>query len=142
MGIAMIAGRVLAGALQDRLPPVPVFGLSIALVLVSCILLRFLPGDALAGMAVSICLGAGSGGTTVSLANLTSRYFGLLAFPSIYGILMGGFSLGYGLAPVMAGYFREVTGSYFLIFEWLAGALVVAVIVTSLLGRPKVRTGA
>ena len=142
MGIAMIAGRVLAGALQDRFPPVPVFGLSIALVLVSCILLRFLPGDALAGMAVSICLGAGSGGTTVSLANLTSRYFGLLAFPSIYGILMGGFSLGYGLAPVMAGYFREVTGSYFLIFEWLAGALVVAVIVTSLLGRPKVRTGA
>lgn len=139
MGIAMIAGRVLTGVLQDRLPPVPVFGLSIILVLVSCIFLRFFPGDVLIAMVVSVCLGAGSGGTTVGLAYLASRYFGLQAYPSIYGILMGGFSLGYGIAPVGAGYLREVTGSYFLIFDWLGTALVAAVIVTWLLGQPRVR---
>jgi len=139
MGIAMIAGRVLTGVLQDRFPPVPVFGLSITLVLVSCILLRFFPGNALAATAVSVCLGAGSGGTTVGLAYLTSRYFGLHVYPSIYGLMMGAFSLGYGIAPVAAGYFREVTGSYFLIFDWLGAALLVAVIVTGFLGQSKVR---
>ncbi|GAA0317381.1 hypothetical protein GCM10009087_29710 [Sphingomonas oligophenolica] len=138
MGIALIAGRILAGFMQDRFPPVPVFGFSIAIVLASCLLLRFFSGDPLMAMAVSICLGVGSGGTTIGLAYLASRYFGLSAYPSVYGLLMGGFSLGYGVAPVVAGYFREVTGSYIPTFDWLIVALVVAVILTGLMGPVKV----
>jgi biotin transporter BioY len=49
---------------------------------------------------------------------------------------MGGFSLGYGIAPVVAGHFREVTASYVPIFDWLAAALVIAVILTWLIGKP------
>lgn len=139
MGIAMIAGRIVAGFMQDRLPPLPVFCFSIAIVLASCVLLRLSSGDMLAGAAVSICLGVGSGGTTIGLAYLTSRYFGLVAYPSIYGLLMGGFSLGYGVAPVVAGHFREVTQSYVVIFDWLIGAMVVAMVLAWLLGKPRFR---
>ncbi len=139
MGIAMIVGRIGAGYLQDQLPPLPVFAVSILVVLLSCVLLRFSSGDVLMGTAVSVCLGVGSGGTTIGLAYLTSRYFGLLAYPSIYGLLMGGFSLGYGIAPVAAGYLREVSSSYALIFDYLSAGLVVALILTWFLGRPKLR---
>ena len=136
MGVAMIVGRVLSGFMQDRLPPLPVFGCAILIVLVSCVLLRLFNGEVGMGLAASICLGLGTGGTTIGLANLTSRYFGLVAYPSIFGLLMGGFSLGYGIAPVVVGHFREVTTSYLPIFDWLAGALVTAAVLTWLLGKP------
>jgi hypothetical protein len=118
------------------LPPLPVFGCAILIVLVSCVLLRLFNGEVGMGLAASICLGLGTGGTTIGLANLTSRYFGLVAYPSIFGLLMGGFSLGYGIAPVVVGHFREVTTSYLPIFDWLAGALVTAAVLTWLLGKP------
>jgi MFS family permease len=136
MGIAMIVGRILTGFLQDRFSPLPVFGFSILIVLVSCVALRFFNGEVGMGLVASICLGLGTGGTTIGLANLTSRYFGLAAYPSIFGLLMGGFSLGYGIAPVVAGHFREVTASYVPIFDWLTAALVIAVILTWLIGKP------
>jgi len=139
MGIAMVVGRILAGYMQDKLPPLPVFGCSILFVLASCLLLRYSTGDTLMGTAVSICLGLGAGGTTIGLAYLASRYFGLLAYPSIYGLLMGGFSLGYGAAPVVAGHLREVSGSYVPIFNWLAAILAVAAALTWLLGPSKLR---
>jgi MFS family permease len=137
MGIAMIFGRMLIGFLQDRLPPVPVFALSVIVVMIGALLARSFTGDAWLGSAVAICLGLGSGGTLIGLAYLTSRYFGLLAYPSIYGLVMGGFSLGYGIAPVVAGHVRETTGSYMLIFNWLAAALFVAALLIVMLGRPK-----
>ena len=136
MGIAMIVGRILTGFMQDRFSPLPVFGFSILIVLVSCVALRFFNGEVGMGLVASICLGLGTGGTTIGLANLTSRYFGLAAYPSIFGLLMGGFSLGYGIAPVVAGHFREVTASYVPIFDWLAAALVIAAISVWLIGKP------
>jgi len=138
MGVAMILGRILIGFLQDRLPPVPVFGAAVLAVLTSALLAREFTGGAWMGSAVAICLGFGSGGTLIGLAYLTSRYFGLLAYPSIYGLMMGGFSVGYGIAPVAAGHVRGETGSYMSIFNWLALALFAALLLAAFLGRPKV----
>jgi len=137
MGVAMIVGRLSTGFMLDRLQPLPVFSGAILLVLVSCVLAANFSGSTVAGVAVSFCLGFGTGGTTSALAYLTSRYFGLAAYPAIYGLLMGLFSVGYGIAPVIAGHFRETARSYAPIFDFLAGALVVAIVLTWLLGRPK-----
>lgn len=137
MGGAMIAGRLLTGLMLDWLPPLPVFSGALLLVLVACVLAANFSGSTVEGAAVSFCLGFGTGGTTSALAYLSSRYFGLAAYPAIYGLLMGLFSIGYGTAPVIAGYLRETTNSYTPVFDGLAAALALAVVLTWLLGRPK-----
>lgn len=136
MGIAMIVGRLLTGFLLDRLPPLPVFAASMLTLLASCLLARGFTGNLVEGAAVSLCLGLGAGGTINALAYLTSRYFGLAAYAAIFGLLMGSFSVGYGIAPVVAGYMREAAQSYVPIFDWLAGALVASTLLTLSLGRP------
>lgn len=137
MGVAMIVGRLLAGLLLDLLPPVPVFVTSILLVLASCLLARQFDGSAALGAAIALSLGLGTGGTTNALAYLSSRYFGLAAYASIYGLLMGAFSIGYGIAPVVAGHMREGAQSYAPIFNWLLAALTMSTVLTLALGRPK-----
>jgi len=137
MGIAMIVGRLLTGFLLDRFPPLTVFAGSILIILASCLLAQGLKGSLLGGAAVSLTLGLGAGGTINALAYLTSRYFGIASYPTIFGLLMGSFSVGYGIAPVVAGHMRESAQSYEPIFDWLTGALVASAILTLLLGRPK-----
>src|SRR6185369_9515356 len=133
----MIVGRPLTGLLLDRLPPLPVFAGSMLIILASCLLARGFSGDAAGGAAVSTLLGLGAGGTISALAYLTSRYFGLAAYPSIFGLLMGSFSVGYGLAPVIAGHLREAAQSYQPIFGLLSVALLVSTVLTLVLGRPR-----
>lgn len=137
MGIAMIGGRLATGWLFDHIQPVPVFGASILLILASCLLATIYTGDALLGAMVSICLGFGAGGTTNALAYLTSRYFGLADYPAIFGLLMGAFSLGYGVAPVAASLLRENAGNYAPIYGWLVPVLTVATILALCLGKPR-----
>ena len=138
MGIALTLGRLLTGFALDRLPPLQVFAASILSVLFSCLLARGFAGNLSVGAAVALFLGMGAGGTTNALAYLTSRYFGLAAYAAIFGLLMGSFSLGYGIAPVLAGHMRDAAQSYGPIFNWLAAALVVSCLLTLTLGRPKV----
>lgn len=137
MGIAMIGGRLATGWLFDHIRPVPVFGASILLILVSSLLATIYTGDPILGAMVSLCLGFGAGGTTNALAYLTSRYFGLADYPAIFGLLMGAFSLGYGISPVVAGLLRENAGSYAPIYGWLIPALAIAALLALALGKPR-----
>lgn len=136
MGISMIGGRLATGWLFDHTRPIPVFGVSILLILASCLLATVYTGSAFLGAMVSICLGFGAGGTTNALAYLTSRYFGLADYPAIFGLLMGAFSLGYGISPVVAGLLRENTGSYASIYPLLIATLTLAAMLAVTLGKP------
>lgn len=136
MGIALIVGRLLTGFLLDRLSAPLVMAGSTALILVGCLIAEFSIGSIMGGTAFSLLLGLGAGGTTNALAYLTSRYFGLSAYATVFGLLMGMFSVGYGVGPVITGYVREIAQSYDPIFLWLAGALAIACLLTLALGRP------
>lgn len=138
MGLAMIVGRLATGALMDRLNGVHVFAGAIVLVFLACLLVRVFDGSRMEGVAMSVLLGLGAGGTTNVIAYLASRYFGLKAYASVFGIFLGSFALAYGAAPAVASYVRDVTGSYVSMFTGSAVVMAAAVLVTLLLGKPPV----
>lgn len=143
MGAALIVGRLFTGFLLDRLPAAQVFAGSIAAILVACLLAREFSGNQATGAAMALLLGLGAGGTTNALAYLTSRYFGLAGYAAIFGLLMGIFALGYGIAPVLAAHAREVLDSYMPLFAGFAVVLVVAGLLALFMGRaPRLPTPA
>lgn len=135
MGLAMIVGRLAAGVLLDRFDGVKVFASSIVFILIACLLVRVFDGGRLEGIAISILLGLGAGGTTNVLAYLAGQYFGLKDYASIFGIFLGSFAFAYGAAPLIASYLRDVLASYAPMFTGSAIAMVVATVVALLLGK-------
>ena len=136
MGLSMIAGRLGAGALLDRFDGVKVFASAIGLIVLASLLARTFDGSRLEGIVISVALGVGSGATTNVIAYITSRYFGLKAYASIFGILLGTFALGIGAAPTIASYLRDVMDTYTPMFSGFAIVMAAAVVVTLALGRP------
>jgi MFS family permease len=135
MGLALIVGRLITGLLLDRMQATYVFAVAILLLLMSCLCARVIAGNMLIGILVAVLLGLGSGGTSSTLAYMTGRYFGLRAYASIFGILMGVFALGYGTAPALAGHVRDVLDSYTPMFSYLGVGAGVAMVLALTLGR-------
>jgi predicted MFS family arabinose efflux permease len=134
MGLALVVGRLVTGALLDRLAAPQVFAGSILLILLSCLTAQFSAGGTFLAATMSILLGLGAGGTTNSIAYLAGRYFGLRAYASIFGLLMGIFATGYGIAPAIAGHVRDLVGSYGPLFLSLAAAATLAMLLAAALG--------
>ena len=135
MGLAMIVGRVGTGALLDRFPGIIVFAASIGIILLSVLFAMGFHGGEASGAIISLLLGFGAGGTTNAFAYLTSRYFGLAAYASIFGLMMGLFGIAYGVAPIMAGQVRDQLGAYHPLFTAFAAVLVAAILLILTLGR-------
>ncbi len=135
MGLSLIVGRLVTGILLDRLQSSHVFAASILFLLFCCFMARVVAGNATIGIAVGILLGLGSGGTTGTLAYMTGRYFGLRAYAAIFGMLIGIFALGYGIAPSIAGYARDAATSYAPLFLYLTFACAVSTVLAFTLGK-------
>ena len=124
-GIAMIAGRLLAGYLLDRLhaPYVAVVFFLAPLAGIIVLLSTSKPeGAAIA----TILVGMGIGAEVDLIAFLLSRYLGMRSFGEIYGYFFSIFMLGAGLGPLMMGISFDRTGSYKLMLLCFAAALMFA----------------
>jgi len=133
-GVALIVGKILSGILFDLVPPHHVLTGSIGLMLIASVLAWRFAGAPIEGITVSTALGLGAGGIANALAYLTARYFGMNAYTSIFGMLIGAFSTAFGIAPVVAGYLRDSTGNYASIFGTLVAALATAFMLSLFLG--------
>ncbi len=79
-------------------------------------------------------------GPRVSLllvSSLLADYFGRSDFGKIQSVLFSGFTAANVAGPVMAGAVHDITGSYTLIFAGYAALAVIAVLVTTLVNRPR-----
>ena len=133
-GVALIVGKILSGILFDLVTPHHVLTGSIGFILIASILAWRFAGGPIEGITISSALGLGAGGIANALAYLTARYFGMNAYASIFGMLMGAFSTAFGIAPVVAGYLRDSTGNYASIFGTLVAALATAFVLSLFLG--------
>jgi predicted MFS family arabinose efflux permease len=133
VGLATIAGRLVAGYMLDRLfAPYVAAGLFL-LPLVAIVLLT--TGAAGVGPAVAaVSLGFGLGAEIDVIGFLVSRYFGLRAYAQIYGTLFGIFTLGTGFGPVLMALCFDLTGSYNTTLIGFGAALVCASLLVSRLG--------
>ncbi|MEZ5894765.1 MAG: MFS transporter [Parvularculaceae bacterium] len=85
----------------------------------------------------AVMLGMGFGCEVGLNAYMISRYFGLKAFGSIYGLTFAASNLGIGCGIFIFGLMRDLTGSYEIMRYIIGGTMVTSIICIALL--PKFR---
>ncbi|MFT7286160.1 MAG: putative MFS family arabinose efflux permease [Halieaceae bacterium] len=124
LGYAVFCGRLVGGYLIDHIWA-PAVGC--ALLMLPAMSMYLLMADELSysmALVAIALLGVAAGMEYDLLAYLVSRYFGIRAYGSIYGVLYAFFGLGAGLGPAVFGSAFESTGSYNIAFYWSMWALI------------------
>jgi MFS family permease len=111
-GVALIVGRLISGYCLDR-----VFGpyVAIAFFLMAgagIALIASGAGGLPAAWLGTVLCGLGLGAEGDLLAYFVGRYFGLRSYGTLYGFMIGVFSLGNGVGPYLMGLSYDITHSY------------------------------
>jgi predicted MFS family arabinose efflux permease len=110
-GGGLLVGRTGLSYLLDRF-----FAPRVAAVIFACaaagIALLQTAGSQELAFAATFFIGLGLGAEVDIMAYLTSRYFGLRAFGTIYGVIFAGFGMAAGLGTYLMGSAFDATGSY------------------------------
>ena len=125
LGGTSVLGRIATGWLLDR-----VFGarvaLGVSLVTAAGILLLAKASSFAAGSAAAALIGIGAGGEAAITPYLLTRYFGLRAFSTLYGLTWTFYAIAGASGPVILGHAFDSTGSYASSLVILAAALSLA----------------
>lgn len=134
LGGSSLLGRVIVGRLLDRF-----FGPHVALVinLVTAfgIFLLARAGSFSAGCVAASLIGVGAGGEAATTPYLLTRYFGVRAFSTLYGLTWTFYAAAGAIGPVILGRAFDATGSYASLLALLAGILGLAAVTNLLLPR-------
>jgi MFS family permease len=122
LGGSSLLGRVVVGWLLDRF-----FGPRVALVvnLITALGIFFLARASSfpAGCLAAALIGIGAGGEAATTPYLLTRYFGLRAFSTLYGLTWTFYAAAGAIGPVILGRAFDVTGSYSSLLVLLAAVL-------------------
>jgi len=134
LGGSSLLGRVVVGWLLDRF-----FGPRVALVinLITAlgIFLLARANSFPAGCLAAALIGIGAGGEAAITPYLLTRYFGLRAFSTLYGLTWTFYAAAGAIGPVILGRAFDATGSYASLLVLLAVALGLAAATNLLLPR-------
>jgi MFS family permease len=134
LGGSSLLGRVVVGWLLDRF-----FGPRVALVINLITALGiFLLARATnfpAGCVAAALIGVGAGGEAAITPYLLTRYFGLRAFSTLYGLTWTFYAAAGAIGPVILGRAFDATGSYASLLTLLATVLGLAAATNLLLPR-------
>jgi cyanate permease len=134
LGGSSLLGRILVGWLLDRF-----FGPRVALVinLITALGIFLLARAASfpAGCVAAALIGVGAGGEAAITPYLLTRYFGLRAFSTLYGLTWTFYAAAGAIGPVILGRAFDATGSYASLLTLLAAALGLAAATNLLLPR-------
>jgi MFS family permease len=124
-GVGSVGGRLIAGAVSDRLGTRLTIGAAYVLETAALLALLWLPSRG-ALLASLVAFGAGFSASDTMVAKVIPEVFGLRAIGAIMGILTLGWRSGAAAGPAAAGFLYDLTGSYALPF----GVAPVAVLVS------------
>lgn len=128
-GVAAMIGRLLGGFLLDRIhAPIVAFTVFMFPIL-GFVLLAVGPGTL--PLIGAICIGFAMGAESDLVGYLTSRYLGMKAFGTIYGLFYGLLALGYSIGPAVYAWAFDFGGGYTTAY-WILG-IALALVSTSLL---------
>jgi predicted MFS family arabinose efflux permease len=125
MGVASLAGRLLTGLLVDRFRAPTVSSILLATAAGGITLLARSTSFE-AGLSAVVLIGFGLGGELDITPFLLTRYFGLRAVSTLYGIAWTTMGLAGAIGPFLMGRAFDRTGSYDALLHWLALATVTA----------------
>jgi MFS family permease len=124
-GVGSVIGRLVSGALSDRLGTRATIGAGYVVELAALGMLVALPTPGLLLLAMTL-FGVGAAATDNTLVKVIPDVFGLRAIGAIMGALTLGWRSGAALGPAVAGFLYDVTGSYAAPFLAAPGLVVVS----------------
>jgi MFS family permease len=134
LGGSSVLGRIGTGWLLDRF-----FGARVAfvvsLIIAGGILLLAKANSFTAGSSAAALIGIGAGGEAAITPYLLTRYFGLRAFSTLYGLTWTFYAAAGATGPVILGHTFDSTGSYGTSLMILAVALLSAAALNLLLPK-------
>lgn len=134
LGGSSVLGRIGVGWLLDRF-----FGARVALVVnlvtAAGIFLLAHASSFSAGCLAATLIGIGAGGEAAITPYLLTRYFGLRAFSTLYGLTWTFYAAAGAIGPVILGRAFDLTGSYTSLLVALAAALALAALLNLLLPK-------
>jgi predicted MFS family arabinose efflux permease len=136
IGAGSLAGRLLSGAISDRLGRLATLGTALSLQALA--FLGFLSSTGVGLLYPSALLfGFAFGATSILLPAIVGDFFGRLAVGSILGFVWAIAASAAAFGPVVAGYLYDLTGSYGGAFALSAALNLAAACLVLLLRRPE-----
>jgi len=134
LGGSSLLGRIVVGWLLDRFfGPRVAFMINLTTALGVFLLAR--ASSFPAGCLAAALIGVGAGGEAATTPYLLTRYFGLRAFSTLYGLTWTFYAAAGAIGPVILGRAFDATGSYSSLLVLLAAALGLAAATNLLLPR-------
>jgi MFS family permease len=134
LGGSSLLGRVVVGWLLDRFfAPRVAFVINLITALGIFLLAR--ANSFPAACIAAALIGVGAGGEAATTPYLLTRYFGLRAFSTLYGLTWTFYAAAGAIGPVILGRAFDATGSYSCLLVLLAAALGLAAATNLLLPR-------
>lgn len=134
LGLTIITGRLLVGALIDKFWAPGVAAVIFVMPIIAILLLVMMPGSVLVAVLVALTLGLAAGAELDLLAYLTSKYFGPLYYSRVFGCIFAFFAVGAGIGPPIFGGVGQAHG-YDTILLVSIGVLVLSIILFLLMGK-------
>ncbi len=134
LGGSSLLGRIVVGWLLDRFFG-PRVALAINVITALGIFLLARAASFPAGCLAAALIGIGAGGEAAITPYLLTRYFGLRAFSTLYGLTWTFYAAAGAIGPIILGRAFDVTGSYVSLLTWLAAALGLTAATNLLLPR-------
>lgn len=135
VGLFVIFGRVLCGALLDRFWGPGVAFAFLVLPAISCLMLSGSAVGLLTAAGAAALMGLATGAEFDLLPYLVGRYFGLARFGAILGVLSAIFYLGAAVGAPMVGRMYDRVGSYAPGLVAIGAAFAASAILLLFLGR-------
>lgn len=135
MGLTVIAGRLLVGALVDRYWAPGVAACFFVLPTLALLLLINTEVTFATGILIGIMIGLAAGAELDLLAYLTSKFFGPAHYPAIFGAIIAFFTVGAGIAPPLFGAVAQAYQGYSVMLSVSVGLLLLSIALFLALGR-------
>ena len=135
MGLTVIIGRLMVGALVDRFWAPGVAACFFLLATLGLLILVGTQVTMATALLVAVMIGLAAGAELDLLAYLTGKYFGPAHYPAIFGLIIAFFTVGAGIAPPLFGMAAQMFQGYGTMLSISIGLLLVSILLFLSLGR-------
>ena len=135
MGLTVIIGRLMVGALVDRFWAPGVAACFFLVATLGLLILVVTQVTMATALLVAVMIGLAAGAELDLLAYLTGKYFGPAHYPAIFGLIIAFFTVGAGIAPPLFGMAAQMFQGYGTMLSISIGLLLVSILLFLSLGR-------
>ena len=135
MGMTVILGRLMVGALVDRLWAPGVAACFFLVATLGLLILIMTQVTLASALVVAVMVGLAAGAELDLLAYLTGKYFGPAHYPAVFGVIIAFFTVGAGMAPPIFGMAAQVFQGYETVLMISVGLLLLSIVLFLSLGR-------